>query len=81
MIETVISPVAISRIEPLLGVGDAGVTRFSVVVDSIASPPPFSFFYNTYLKTYVTDCERASRNFCILRGKRAIVKLVSSIFL
>ena len=36
MIETVISPVAISRIEPLSGVGGAGVTRFSVVVDSMA---------------------------------------------
>ena len=66
MIGSVISPVAISRIEPLSGVGGAGVTRFSVVVDSMAFSPLF-FFYNTYLKTYVTDCERASRNFRILR--------------
>ena len=43
MIGSVISPVAISHIEPLLGVGGAGVTRFSVVVDSIASPPLFFF--------------------------------------
>ena len=43
MIGSVISPVAISRIEPLLGVGGAGVTRFSVVVDSMASPPLFFF--------------------------------------
>ena len=42
MIETVISPVAISRIEPLSGVGGAGVTRFSVVVDSMAF---FLFFF------------------------------------
>ena len=53
----------------------AGVTRFSVVVDSMFFF--FFFFYNTYLKTYVTDCERASRKFRILRWKRAIViKLV-----
>ena len=43
VIETVISPVAISRIERLSGAGGAGVTRFSVVVDSMA----FFFFYNT----------------------------------
>ena len=64
MIGSVISPVAISRNYRAL-VGGAGVTRFSVVVDSMAFPP--LFFYNTYLKTYVTDCERASRNFRILR--------------
>ena len=43
MIGSVISPVAISRIEPLSGVGGAGVTRFSVVVDSMAFPPPLLF--------------------------------------
>ena len=43
----------------LVGVGGAGVTRFSVVVDSMGFYPLF-FFYNTYLKTYVTDAsERA----------------------
>ena len=45
MIETVISPVAISRIEPLSGVGGAGVTRISVVVESIAFLISLFFFF------------------------------------
>ena len=45
MIETVISPVAISRIEPLSGAGGAGVTRFSVVVDSMAFFLSLFFFF------------------------------------
>ena len=43
MIETLISSAAISRIEPLSGVGGAGVTRFSVVVDSM------TFFFLQYV--------------------------------
>ena len=48
MIETVISPVAISRIEPLSGAGGAGVTRFSVVVDSMA-------FFSLFVLQYVPE--------------------------
>ena len=50
MIETLISPVAISRIEPLSGAGGAGVTRFSVVVDSMAFFLSFFFFTIRTLK-------------------------------
>ena len=48
------------------GCGGAGVTRFSVVVDSMAF---FFFFFlqYEYVPAYVTDCKRASRNFRILR--------------
>ena len=47
---------------PLSGAGGAGVTRFSVVVDSMAF-----FLQYEYVPAYVTDCKRASRNFRILR--------------